>query len=126
MRDTNKNLSLLGPPALFEGEDREAYDKLYTAIYNHVKPTDIMGEIYVRDLVDLTWQVLRYRRLMARLEGVTAESFGDKLDLAWRIDGMSALTERRRAAIAREYQWHVEMAAAASQLIESRGGETAQ
>jgi hypothetical protein len=130
---TKKDESVLGPPALFEGEDREAYDRLYTAICNQEKPTDIFGEIYVRDLVDLTWQILRYRRVMVGLEGVTAESFGDKLDLAWRIDGMTALAERRRAAIGREHQLHREMREATQQLqndksrvIENKVGEIAK
>jgi hypothetical protein len=50
------------------------------------------------------------------LDGVTAKSFGDKLELVYRIDGMTALAERRRAAILRELEWHREMRQAVQQL----------
>jgi hypothetical protein len=133
MTSSKKDESLLGPPALLEGEDKEAYDRLYVELLNHLKPADIIGQIHVRDLADLTWEILRYRRLLAKLDGVTAETFGDKLGPAWRIDGMTALAERRRAAIAREHQWHLEMREAAQQLqndkarvIENKVGEPAE
>jgi hypothetical protein len=124
---TKKDLSVLGPPALFDGEDGEAYDKLHLEIFSYLKPADILDEIYARDVVDLTWEICRNRRVIPNLEGVTAESFGDKLEVVCRIDGMTAVLERRRAAILRELAWHREMRAAAQQLvIENKVGEPAE
>jgi len=127
-----KDLFVLGTAALFDGEDQETYDKLHFEVFNYLKPAGILEEIFVRDVVDLTWEIRRYRRVVSNLDGVTAESFGDKLELVCRIDGMTAVAERRRAAILRELEWHREMRAAAHQLhdktrvIENKVGETAE
>jgi hypothetical protein len=62
-----EHLDLFGPPPLFEGEDAKAYDELLTRISTVVKPADILEDIWVRDLVDLTWEVSRLRRLKANV-----------------------------------------------------------
>lgn len=56
---------LFGPPPLLEGEDPAAYDQLHTRITESVKPKDVLEEMWVRDVVDLTWHILRLRRLKA-------------------------------------------------------------
>jgi hypothetical protein len=53
--------SVLGKPLLLEGEDPEAYDRLFLAIDQSVQPADALEEIWVRDLVDATWEVERLR-----------------------------------------------------------------
>jgi hypothetical protein len=63
----NEQISLFGPPPLFEGEDAKAYDELLMRISSAVKPVDILEEIWVRDLVDLTWDVVRLRRLKSNV-----------------------------------------------------------
>ena len=55
----------LGPPPLLEGEDAAAYDELLGRISGAVKPSDIFEEIWVQDIVDLVWEVVRLRRLSA-------------------------------------------------------------
>ena len=58
---------LFGPPPLFDGEDTEIYDQLLKEISTAVTPADIFEKIWVRDLVDLTIEVLRLRRLKVNL-----------------------------------------------------------
>ena len=65
-------LAWLGPPPLFEGEDTAAYDELLARISGAVKPTDIIEEIWVGDIVDLVWEAVRLRRLKASLMTATA------------------------------------------------------
>ena len=65
-------LALFGPAPLFEGEDAAAYDELLARISGAVKPADIFEEIWVRDIVDLVWEVLRLRWLKANLMTATA------------------------------------------------------
>ena len=61
-----------GPAPLAEGEDAAAYDELLLRISCAVRPADIFEEIWVRDIVDLTWEVLRLRRFAACLMTVGA------------------------------------------------------
>jgi hypothetical protein len=64
--------SLFGPPALFDGEDQKLYDQLFTKISAAVAPTDVLEEIWLRDVTDLTFGVLGYRRHKANLMSATA------------------------------------------------------
>ena len=58
---------LFGPPPLIAGERADDYNKLLDRISRDVKPTDTIEEIWVRDVVDLTWETFRLRRLKVRL-----------------------------------------------------------
>src|SRR5262245_49369030 len=60
-------LSLFGPPPLIEGEDPAAYDELLVRISAAVKPADVLEDIWVRDVVDFTWEIFSLRRLKANL-----------------------------------------------------------
>jgi hypothetical protein len=86
----------LGPPPLIEGEDAPAYYQLRDRIAAAVKPRDILEEIWVRDIADLSWEVLRLRRLKARyltaqvaaqirgyLKGPCGTSQAQKLSVEW-------------------------------------------
>jgi hypothetical protein len=64
---TSNNPTLFGPPPLFVGEDPKIYDQFLTKISAAVMPADIFQEIWVRDVVDLTFDVFRLRRLKANL-----------------------------------------------------------
>ena len=57
----------LAPPPLIEGENAAAYDDLLARISGTLKPADVLEEIWVRDVVDLAWEVFRLRRLKAHL-----------------------------------------------------------
>src|ERR1700674_814547 len=60
-------LAACGDPPLIPGEDRVAYDELLARVSAAVEPADIFEEIWVRDVVDHEWEVLRLRRLKVNL-----------------------------------------------------------
>ena len=53
-------------PEIF-GEDAASYDELLTRMTETVRPADLIEEMWVRDVVDLSWEILRLRRLKAGL-----------------------------------------------------------
>jgi hypothetical protein len=71
--DRAEHPALFGPPPLFDGEDTKIYNQLLTQVSTTVMPTDIFEDIWVRDVVDLTLEVLRLRRLTASL--MTANAY---------------------------------------------------
>ena len=66
-RGTLAPIKYLGAPALIEGDDKAAYYALHDKIVDFVKPKDVFEEILVREIVDLQWETMRYRRLKAAL-----------------------------------------------------------
>jgi hypothetical protein len=58
---------LFGPPPILEGEDARAYYEILDRVLGSVGPTDFVEEIWVHDLVDVTWSMFRLRRLQATL-----------------------------------------------------------
>jgi len=56
-----------GPPPLVGGEDAAAYEALRARVAVAVAPADVLEEMWVRDVVDLDWEVQRLRRLQAAL-----------------------------------------------------------
>jgi hypothetical protein len=62
---TISRLDLFGPPPLLEGEDEAAYDETIARMSSAVGPTDFLEEIWVRDLADLTWNIMRLRRIQS-------------------------------------------------------------
>ena len=60
-------MAFLAPPPLIDGEDSASYDDLLARISGTLKPADILEEIWVRDVVDLTWDIFRLRRLKVHL-----------------------------------------------------------
>ena len=59
--------SSLASAPLIAGEDAGAYDNLLARLTGTLKPSDALEEIWVRDVVDLVWEVFRLRRLKAHL-----------------------------------------------------------
>jgi len=57
----------LPPPSLANGDDAAAYAQLAGRIRAAVAPANIIEEIWARDVADLTWDVVRLRRLKAGL-----------------------------------------------------------
>jgi hypothetical protein len=68
----NRSLVRFGPAPLIKGEDVVGYDELLARVSSGVKSADILEEIWVRDYVDLTWEIFRLRRLKAALLTATA------------------------------------------------------
>ena len=60
-------VSFFGPPPLVEGEDPRAYDELLLRVFGVVNPSDLFEEIWTRDILDYSWQVLQLRRWKASL-----------------------------------------------------------
>lgn len=58
---------ILGSPPLIDGEDPGAYDAFYASTAAAIKPKDFIEKIWVRDVVDLSREVVRMRRLKAKL-----------------------------------------------------------
>jgi hypothetical protein len=52
---------------VFDGEDSAGYDDLLARVSGAIKPADIIEEIWIRDIVALTWEALRLRRARAAL-----------------------------------------------------------
>lgn len=57
----------LGPSPLLEGEDRVAYTGLLEEVRRQTLPKDVIEQIYVRDIVDLTWELMRARKIKVAL-----------------------------------------------------------
>lgn len=62
-----ETLTFLGPAPLLDGEDEAAYNDLLARASAVVKPKDTLEEIWLREIVDLNWESLRYRRLKTAL-----------------------------------------------------------
>ena len=60
-------ISIFGPAPILEGEDSAAYVELLARVSGDVKPTDIVEEIWIHDVVNLTWEIFRCRRLRTSL-----------------------------------------------------------
>jgi len=54
---------LLGPTPLLHGEDGAGYRAFYQTFRNQVGPHDLIDEIYIRDVVDQTWEIHRLRQI---------------------------------------------------------------
>jgi hypothetical protein len=69
--DNCEHRALFDPPPLFEGEEK-SYDQLLIEVSRAVMPTDFLEDMWVRDVVYLTIEVLRLRRLKRDLMTVNA------------------------------------------------------
>jgi hypothetical protein len=57
----------LGPSPLLEGEDPANYAGLLEQVRQQTAPKDVIEHIYVRDIVDLTWELMRARKIKVAL-----------------------------------------------------------
>lgn len=55
-------LAIFGPIPLLPGENAAAYDDLLVRVSGNLKPADIFEEMWVREIVDLSWELQRWRR----------------------------------------------------------------
>ncbi len=72
-----------GPPPLVAGENAPAYEEMLARVADAVKASDMLEHMWIRDVVDLAWEVFRLRRHKADLMA------------AARFDGMKALHRSR-------------------------------
>src|SRR5712675_2430684 len=93
----------LGPPPLIAGEDAAGYDELLARISGTLQPADMLEQIWVRDVVDLVWDIFRLRRLKSALlteaahEGLTRD-LGELFDVST-FQLVKKWARRDRAAI---------------------------
>ena len=57
----------IAPAPLLPGEDEAEYAKFTAQFLAAAKPRDFIEEILARDAIDLSWEILRLRRLKAGL-----------------------------------------------------------
>jgi hypothetical protein len=68
---------------LLPGEKQPDYDEVALRIVRAAKPRDAIEEFLIRDVVDLTWEILRLRRVKA---GILRASAGDGVN--WVLVGV--------------------------------------
>ena len=59
------------PPPLLEGEDADAYEELHARVFADVQPAGVIEEFWIRDIVDLQWEISRLRRLKVNFMAAT-------------------------------------------------------
>lgn len=57
---------LFGPPDLLPSEDRDQYERLLAGVSAAVAPEDDVERIWVRDAVDITWEIQRLKTYKTR------------------------------------------------------------
>jgi hypothetical protein len=65
-------LALSAPPPVITGEQTAAFEDLWARLVASVKPADPFEDMWVRDLADLVWEVIRLRRLKGQLLDISA------------------------------------------------------
>jgi hypothetical protein len=58
---------LLGKPPLLKHENKDHYFELMRRLASTTRPNDFIEWLWVRDVADLTWEIIRWRRLKAAL-----------------------------------------------------------
>ena len=101
------DLSFLGAPPLIPGETARDYQQLLAAVINVMKPVDFLETMWTRDIVDLQWDIIRFRRIKADVityyhRDNLAEAISYKIGDLERIDRMVMTMEARRNAAYRE------------------------
>jgi hypothetical protein len=92
-----------GPPPLLAGESAADYDALLARVANALQPADVLEEIWIRDVVDLSWEVFRLRRLKAQLMNSAAhEGMGQVLGPLFPVAGQGRRLAEKWAAGADE------------------------
>ena len=111
-----------GDPPLLRNESAETYEMLARQISQAVGPTDVIEWVWVKDILDLSWEIRRLRRfktILIELERITKEDkfqayfetepgetrlFLNNLDHWEKIDNLLAVAEARRAVALREIE----------------------
>ena len=94
-----------GEPGLLLGEDAQGYEELLAQVRRALTPHDVMEEMWIRDVVDLAWDIFRLRRLKANLLRIRAKN------AVWDVLGPLVRNARDLAE-----KWHARDAAAVNQV----------
>jgi len=60
-------LDFLGQPPIIDGEDAAAYDELLARVRAAITPNDVIEEMLIMDVVQLQWEIQRWRGLKTKL-----------------------------------------------------------
>ena len=93
-------LVVLTSSPLIPGDDTAAYDTLLAHISATVRPTDLIEQAWVRDVVDLIWEALRLRRLKAALMTACADEGLAELLRSLNVRGSPCASARSSASTA--------------------------
>lgn len=110
MSSKKRDPGLFGAPALLKGEKTAAYDELHSRVSSAINPSDVIEEIWARDIVDHSWEVFRWRRLkkegLETLSGtpVTSSGYMDLLEKIEHLERWTTIAETRRNATLRELE----------------------
>jgi hypothetical protein len=105
-----RGLGLFGAPPLLKREDLAAYNKLHSRISGAINPSDEIEEIWIRDIVDLSWDVFRWRWLKKEVleivstSQVTSSNYMELLEKVALLDRLNTFAETRRNAALRELE----------------------
>ena len=84
---------MFAPAPILEGEDSKAYGELLAGVSSAVKPRDMIEEMWVRDIVDFTWEIFRNRgyklaALKAEIPKALEEVLAPFVNGRWRFGAM--------------------------------------
>ena len=84
---------MLGKPPLLATEDPNQYDALLTELAREVRPSDFIEWLWVKDIADLTWDIIRYRCIKASyIDGRFRSALVQQLNLALERGKRAALS----------------------------------
>ena len=63
----------MAPPLLLQGENAADYADLTAKVLAVAQPKDFIDALLTRDVIDLTWEIFRFRRLKAGVLRATAD-----------------------------------------------------
>jgi hypothetical protein len=58
---------LLGKPPVLPNENPKVYTKLLLKVADSIQPTEVIGWLLIKDLVDHSWEIIRLRRILVEL-----------------------------------------------------------
>jgi hypothetical protein len=105
-------LNLFGEPLVLEGENAASRDELLGRICAAVKPADVIEEMFIADVVELEWEILRWRRLKLNLirahalEALEHFLLGHLEDDQYRKDFADELTEVLKDKLPKDQNKH--------------------
>ena len=62
--------ALSGPSFLLPGEHRQEFEMIQKMMIEEVRPESNIEWLWTLDLIELSWEILRYRRLKQREPGI--------------------------------------------------------
>ncbi len=73
--------SLFGDPPVLSTENRKIYSDLLCKVAQAVKPKNIIEWMWIKDIVDLSWEIRRLRRYKAQLIEIERRSRLDVIEI---------------------------------------------